>query len=209
MAPLRSNEPNKIRSTARPLSPSIWRVAFGPWRNDCGRSRTAGCPALTATGRVAAAPPSSVISSRRFTAGPSRAGPKDSTASVGVGDRCNAELRSGQCPSWVQTRSWGRVGSMSGLPESGHGWAIYEYTPTTPLAPRMGSCRLVPARSCVDEPIAVFRRFRITPHRGAEVAQRLWTTRYCRCAHGCGSGPDQQRPAWPRDRSRRRSHAAS
>jgi hypothetical protein len=28
-----------------------------------------------------------------------------------------------------QTRSFGDVGSMSCLPESGHGWAIYEYTP--------------------------------------------------------------------------------
>jgi hypothetical protein len=28
-----------------------------------------------------------------------------------------------------QTRSFGDVGSMSGLPESGHDWAIYEYTP--------------------------------------------------------------------------------
>jgi hypothetical protein len=28
-----------------------------------------------------------------------------------------------------QTRSFGDVGSMSGLPESGHGWAIHEYTP--------------------------------------------------------------------------------
>jgi hypothetical protein len=28
-----------------------------------------------------------------------------------------------------QTRSFGDVGSMSGLPESGHGWAIYECTP--------------------------------------------------------------------------------
>jgi hypothetical protein len=28
-----------------------------------------------------------------------------------------------------QTRSFGFVGSMSGLPESGDGWAIYEYTP--------------------------------------------------------------------------------
>jgi hypothetical protein len=28
-----------------------------------------------------------------------------------------------------QTRSFGDVGSMSGSPESGHGWAIYEYTP--------------------------------------------------------------------------------
>jgi hypothetical protein len=28
-----------------------------------------------------------------------------------------------------QIRSFGFVGSMSGLPESGHGWAIYEYTP--------------------------------------------------------------------------------
>jgi hypothetical protein len=30
---------------------------------------------------------------------------------------------------WRQTRSFGDVGSMSGLPESGHEWAIYEYTP--------------------------------------------------------------------------------
>jgi hypothetical protein len=28
-----------------------------------------------------------------------------------------------------QTRPWGDVGSMSGLPESGQGWGIYEYTP--------------------------------------------------------------------------------
>ena len=28
-----------------------------------------------------------------------------------------------------QIRSFGDVGSMSGLPESGHGWAIYEHTP--------------------------------------------------------------------------------
>jgi len=28
-----------------------------------------------------------------------------------------------------QTRSFGDVGLMSGLPESGHGWAIYEYAP--------------------------------------------------------------------------------
>jgi hypothetical protein len=28
-----------------------------------------------------------------------------------------------------QTPPFGDVGSMSGLPESGHGWAIYEYTP--------------------------------------------------------------------------------
>jgi hypothetical protein len=27
-----------------------------------------------------------------------------------------------------QIRSFGDVGSMSGSPESGHGWAIYEYT---------------------------------------------------------------------------------
>jgi hypothetical protein len=27
------------------------------------------------------------------------------------------------------TRPFGDAGSMSGLPESGHGWAIYEYTP--------------------------------------------------------------------------------
>jgi hypothetical protein len=28
-----------------------------------------------------------------------------------------------------QSRSFGGVGSMSGLPESGQGWSIYEYTP--------------------------------------------------------------------------------
>jgi hypothetical protein len=28
-----------------------------------------------------------------------------------------------------QTRSFGDVGSMSGLPNSGHKWAVYEYTP--------------------------------------------------------------------------------
>jgi len=28
-----------------------------------------------------------------------------------------------------QTRSFGDVGSMCGLPESGHGWEIHEYTP--------------------------------------------------------------------------------
>jgi hypothetical protein len=32
-----------------------------------------------------------------------------------------------------QTRSFGDVGSMSGLPESGHDWAIYEYTPESSL----------------------------------------------------------------------------
>jgi hypothetical protein len=30
---------------------------------------------------------------------------------------------------WGQIRSFGDVASMSGLPESGHDWAIYEYTP--------------------------------------------------------------------------------
>src|SRR5262249_13935500 len=36
-----------------------------------------------------------------------------------------------------QIRSFGDVGSMSGLPESGHGWAIYEHTPQiAPLALR-------------------------------------------------------------------------
>src|ERR1700730_4261555 len=33
-------------------------------------------------------------------------------------------------PQLGQTRSFGDVGSMSGLPESGHGWAIYGYTPS-------------------------------------------------------------------------------
>ena len=32
------------------------------------------------------------------------------------------------CQVRVQIRSFGDVGSMSGLRESGHGWAIYEFT---------------------------------------------------------------------------------
>jgi hypothetical protein len=35
----------------------------------------------------------------------------------------------GTCSEFGQTRSFGNIGSMSGLPESGHDWAIYEYTP--------------------------------------------------------------------------------
>jgi hypothetical protein len=38
---------------------------------------------------------------------------------------CTAHSRSAA----GQTRSFGDVGSMSGLPESGHGGATYEYTP--------------------------------------------------------------------------------
>jgi len=34
----------------------------------------------------------------------------------------------------IQIRSFGDVGSMSGLPESGHGRAIYEYMPLDHLA---------------------------------------------------------------------------
>jgi hypothetical protein len=37
-----------------------------------------------------------------------------------------------------QTRSFGDVGSMSGLPESGHGWAIHEYATVV----RRGSSRI-------------------------------------------------------------------
>jgi hypothetical protein len=39
--------------------------------------------------------------------------------------------RHGICGTFAlgQTRSFDFVGSMSGLPESGHGWAIYEYMP--------------------------------------------------------------------------------
>jgi hypothetical protein len=52
-------------------------------------------------------------------------------------------------------------------------------------------------------------RLHVTPHRGAVVAPRMARTRHCCRAHGRGSGPDQQRPAWAVDRSRRRPHAAS
>ena len=38
--------------------------------------------------------------------------------------------------AWGHTRSFGDVGSMSGLPKSGHDWAIYEYTPELDAARR-------------------------------------------------------------------------
>jgi hypothetical protein len=37
-----------------------------------------------------------------------------------------------------QTKSFGDVGSMSGLPESGHGWASYEYTILISAASKLG-----------------------------------------------------------------------
>jgi hypothetical protein len=45
-----------------------------------------------------------------------------------------------------QNRSFGDVGSMSGLPESGQGWAIYEYTqpdrlPSLPTRPPLRTNR--------------------------------------------------------------------
>jgi len=66
-------------------------------------------------------------------------------ARSGSGRRLLAESMTAAITSsgWGQTRPFGDVGSMSGLRESGHGWAIYEYTPhNTPCA----SYGLMPAR---------------------------------------------------------------
>src|SRR5262249_59678672 len=71
IAPLRSNEPNKLRSTAHPLSPSIWRVAFRPWRNVRSRSQTADSCALTAIASAATGPRRR-MSLRRFIRSPRR-----------------------------------------------------------------------------------------------------------------------------------------
>src|SRR5215831_1891170 len=85
MAPLRSNEPNKVRNTARPLSPSIWRVAFRPWRNVRSRSQTADSCALTASGRAAAAPQRRLMKSRGFIPSPRR--------------QSGGRVQKGRCPS--------------------------------------------------------------------------------------------------------------
>jgi hypothetical protein len=37
------------------------------------------------------------------------------------------------------TRSFGDVGLVSGLPESGHGWTIKEYTPECPSIPKFAN----------------------------------------------------------------------
>src|SRR5262249_59648057 len=60
------------------------------------------------------------------------------------GDSTIKQPRSG--PPRGQNRSFDDVGPMSGLPESGHGWAIYEYTPlTTSMLIRGESCCCAPA----------------------------------------------------------------
>src|SRR5262245_40975133 len=72
MAPLASKQPNKIRNTARPLSPWIRRVALRPWRNVGGRSHAAGCCALTPGGQATAASSRRLMESRRFIRSPQR-----------------------------------------------------------------------------------------------------------------------------------------
>src|SRR5262245_55684140 len=85
IAPLTSKQPNKIRNTARPLSPWIRRVALRPWRNACGRSYTAGCCALTSGGQATAAPSRTLMKSRRFIRSPRR--------------RSDARMRKGRRPN--------------------------------------------------------------------------------------------------------------
>src|SRR6516225_6403221 len=84
MAPLASKQPNKIRSTARPHSPWIRRVALRPWRNVGGRSHTAGCWALTPGGQATAAP-TRLMKSWRFIRSPRR--------------RSDARVRKGRRPN--------------------------------------------------------------------------------------------------------------
>src|SRR5262249_31056069 len=90
MAPLASKQANKIRNTARPLSPSMWPVAFKPWRNVRRRSHTAGFRALAASGHAtsghaAAAPPRRLMKSRGFIPSPRR--------------RSERRVRKGRCPN--------------------------------------------------------------------------------------------------------------
>jgi hypothetical protein len=52
-----------------------------------------------------------------------------------------------------QTRSYGDVGSMSGLPESGHDWAIYEYAPLKEERRALvGLVRVRPAEGVLSPP---------------------------------------------------------
>jgi hypothetical protein len=46
-----------------------------------------------------------------------------------AGDCCAAGFQPGLCRLWVRIGPGAMSVSMSGLPGSGHGWAIYEYTP--------------------------------------------------------------------------------
>src|SRR5215475_3253225 len=85
MAPLASKQPNKIRNTARPLSPWIRRVASRPWRNARGRSHAAGCCVLIPGGQAIAAPSRRLMKSRRFIRSPRR--------------RSDARVRKGRRPN--------------------------------------------------------------------------------------------------------------
>src|SRR5262245_2647469 len=84
MAPLASKQANKIRNTAPPLSPSIWPVAFKPWRNVRGRSHTAGSCVLTAVASAATGPRRR-MRLRRFIRSPRR--------------RNAGRVRKGRCPN--------------------------------------------------------------------------------------------------------------
>src|SRR5262245_32179370 len=82
-----------------------------------------GCCARAASGHVAAAPPRRVMNSRRFTASGSPV--LDRKIAYG-GGLLHRGIFDPALSALGQTRSFGDVGSMSGLLESGHAWATYE-----------------------------------------------------------------------------------
>src|SRR5215831_15301970 len=79
IAPLSSKQPNKIRNTARPLSPWIRRVALRRWRNVRGRC------ALTPRGQATAAAARRLMKPWRFIRSPRR--------------RSDARVRKGRRPN--------------------------------------------------------------------------------------------------------------
>jgi len=86
------------------------------------------CCARAASGHAAALPRSR-MNSRRFTASASRALKRKDSTPPHLGRLLHCEISTRPMSLVGQTRSFGDVGSMSGLPESGHGSAIYEYAP--------------------------------------------------------------------------------
>jgi hypothetical protein len=87
------------------------------------------CCARAASGHTTAALPMSVMKSRRLMGAYPKAKITTDYSSFGVGRWRASQQKKRRMTAWGHTRSIGDVGPVSGLPESGHGPAIYEYTP--------------------------------------------------------------------------------
>jgi hypothetical protein len=129
-----------LRPTAQPVS---WRPCRNAARRTCPsassaakfmstpmcRTRSA-CCARAASGHVAAAPPSRVMRSRRLMGRAHGQGSRAKYSTESGSVACVATKKGVIRPLGVRIGHPAMSAPMSGLPESGHGWAFYEYAPS-------------------------------------------------------------------------------